>query len=311
VRRGVILLLLPWVLAAATPVPPESLRAEFRAETRLVVLSATAVDRKGRPVRDLRADEVQVFEGGRLQKILHFGQARATRARLLLLVDASGSMEGSTQQARVFATAEQILLTLEPEDEVALAAFDDHDFGVVAFTRDRDAIRRGLRGLTAFGTTALNDALDHAAIDLASHGEGRRAVVVVTDGVDNRSRMQPDEVIAHSRALDVPIYALALVSPVDDPGSSAFLGTRGGASASVTGERVLKRYAELSGGAAFTVSGAQTQREAALRIVEELKHQYRLGYDAPEGPSGFRRIELRTTRKGVRMKTRSGYVPPS
>src|ERR1700746_1215 len=84
----------------------------FSAETRLVVLSATAVDNKGRPVRDLRADELQVFEMGRRQPSLQFGHARATRARVLLLVDASGSMEGGAQETRVRAIVDQIVYAL-------------------------------------------------------------------------------------------------------------------------------------------------------------------------------------------------------
>lgn len=283
---------------------------QFGSETRLVVLSATAVDKNGRPVRDLKANELQIFERGRRQKLIHFGEARVTAARLLLIVDASGSMEGEIRDARMHGAIEQILYALDPQDEVALAGFDHKYWGVVAFTRDRDAIRRGLKELTPFGSTALHDALDKGAHDIASHGEGRRAVLVITDGIDTASQKQPDEVIAHSRALDVPIYAITLVSPLDDPESSSYVGGHQ-APAALAGTTMLKRYAELSGGAAFVVSEPKRLSESARQIVEELKHQYRLGYDPPEGPPGFRSIEVRSTRKGVRVRTRSGYVPPS
>jgi len=78
--------------------------------------------------------------------------------------------------------ARQILDSLSSEDQVAVAGFDSRYWGVVAFTRDREAVRRGLDSITPFGSTALHDALDKAARDIASHGEGRRAVVVLTDG---------------------------------------------------------------------------------------------------------------------------------
>ena len=74
---------------------------------------------------------------------------------------------------------------------------------------------------------------------------------------------------------------------------------------------MLARYAELSGGAAFAVSDFKGLREAATQVVSELKHQYRLGYDPPAGPPRFRRIEVRAVRKGVVVRTRSGYVPQS
>jgi hypothetical protein len=67
----------------------------------------------------------------------------------------------------------------------------------------------------------------------------------------------------------------------------------------------------MSGGAAFGVSDFKALREAAAQIVEELKHQYRLGYDPPDGPPHFRRIEVKATRRGVVVRTRSGYMPPS
>jgi VWFA-related protein len=180
----------------------------------------------------------------------------------------------------------------------------------VAFTRDRETVRKGLESVTPFGSTALHDALDKAARDIASHGEGRRAVVVLTDGVDTSSQRTPDEVIARSRALDVPIYAVSVVSPLDDPASDSFLGKKDAGQAAAATE-MLARYAELSGGTAYRVSNPAALRLAADRIAGELKHQYRLGWDAPSGPSRFRRVVVQSTRKGVTVRTRSGYVPPS
>jgi Ca-activated chloride channel family protein len=180
----------------------------------------------------------------------------------------------------------------------------------VAFTRDRDAVRRGLDSIAPFGSTALHDALDKAARDIASHGEGRRAVVVLTDGVDTSSQKTAEEVIARSRALDVPIYAVSVVSPLDNPDSTSFLG-RKQAGEAATAAQTLARYAELSGGMSFRESDVAGLRIAADRIATELKHQYRLGWDPAEGPSRFRRVVVLATRKGVTVRTRSGYVPPS
>lgn len=282
----------------------------FSARSDLVVLSATAVNGRGRPVRDLRSEEFRIFEDGRPQKLEHFSRSTDVPARILLLVDASGSMntEAKSTSARMAAT--QILASLSPEDEVALAGFDHRYWGIVRFTRDRSAIDQGLDEVAPFGSTALHDALDHAAHDLASHGEGRRAVVVITDGVDTASQSAPDDVILRSRALDVPIYAISVLSPLDDPASSLFTG-RERPSAAVKGLALLERYAQESGGAAFAVSGFPALKAASDQIAEELKHQYRIGYEPLEGGGRFRRIEVRSTRKGVVIRTRSGYVPRS
>jgi Ca-activated chloride channel family protein len=280
----------------------------FSSGTDLVILSASAVDRRGRPVTNLRRDEVRIYEDGRPQKLAHFSQGRAASARLLLLLDASGSMTGELKSASTRMAATQILAALDPEDEAALAAFDHKYWGVVAFTRDRAQVEKAMAEIEPFGATALHDALARAASDLASHGEGRRAVVVLTDGVDTASRLLPDEVLAQSQALDVPIYAVSVVSPLEDPQSERFSG-RERPAAATTGATVLARYAELSGGAAFTVSEFAGLQAAATRIVGELKQQYRLGYDPPPGPPQFRRIDVRSTRKGVTVRTRRGYVP--
>lgn len=297
-------------LLAFLPLAGGAQGLRFSASSALVVLSATAVDKNGRPVRDLKREEWRVFEEGRLQKIEHYALARESKARILLLVDASGSMNGELKSASSKMAALQILSALDKEDETALAGFDHKYWGIVQFTKERQKLLDAFEELQPFGSTALHDALDKAAHDIASHGEGRRAVVVITDGVDTASQKHPDEVAARSRVLDVPIYTVSVVSPLDDPKSEYFTGKERPTGES-KGLPVLRRYAELSGGAAFTVSDFPGLREAAARIVDELKHQYRIGYEPLSGPPRFRRIEVKTTRKGILVRTRSGYTPPS
>lgn len=301
-RASGLLLCLPGAVLAQVP--------RFSARADLVVLSATAVDGRGRPVQDLRPEELRIYEEGRPQRLAHFTDGRFLNARVLLLIDASGSMNGQLRSASVFMAARQLLASLGQEDEVALAGFDSEYWGLVAFTRDKGRVEAAFGQLTPFGSTALHDALDHAAHDVASHGEGRRAVVVITDGVDTASQRTADDVIARSRALDVPLYAVSVLSPLDDPSSRLFAGKHN-PGAAAEGIAVLARYAALSGGAAFSVSDFRALKQAADQIAGELKHQYRLGYDPPAGPSRFRRVEVRTTRRGVVIRTRSGYVPPS
>jgi Ca-activated chloride channel family protein len=302
-------LLLAFALTAlAVSAPGQVLTFSSRSD--LVVFSATATDGKGRPVMDLRREEFRVYEDGRAQPLAQFHPGRGLPARILLLVDASGSMNDEWKVASARRAAGQVLDALGPDDQVALAGFDNRYWGVVAFTRDKEAVRRGLVSVTPFGSTALHDALDRAAHDIATWGEGRRAVVVLTDGVDTASQATPDEVIARSRALDVPIYAVSVVAPVDDPGSEHFLGDRRRGEAAAAAE-TLARYATLSGGAAFRVSNEAGLLAAVTRIATELRHQYRLGWAPPQGPARFRTVVVATTRKGVKLRTRSGYFPPS
>jgi Ca-activated chloride channel family protein len=201
----------------------------------------------------------------------------------------------------------QLLAALAPEDELALVGFDHEYHEWVPRTRDHARILAGFDALAHFGSTALHDALDRAARELTKT-DGRRAIVVLTDGVDTSSRATADQVIERSRALDVPIYAVSVLSPLDDPASERFAG-RERPSLPTAGSAVLARHAALSGGAGFVVSDFGALRSAMQTIAGELKHQYILGYDPPAGPARFRRIEVRTTRKGVVVRTRSGYLP--
>ncbi len=291
----------------ATPVVAQA--PIFASRSELVVLSATAVDGHGRPVTNLKREELRIFEEGRPQPIVHFAGGADVPARILILMDASGSMNGQLKTTSARMAVTQVLAALAPEDQVALAGFDSEYWGIVDWTKDKRRVEEGFTDLKPFGSTALHDALDHAARDLASHGEGRRAVVVITDGIDTASKETPDAVIARSRALDVPIYAVTVVSPLDDPRSEIYVG-KGSITAAAAGGALLERYASLSGGAAFVVSDFAGLKKATDLITLELKHQYRLGYDRPDGPPSFRRVDVQTTRKGILVRTRSGYIPP-
>jgi len=293
---------------ALLPVSTEAQVPTFPSRSELVILSATAVDRHGRPVRDLRPEEISVLEDGRPQQIVHFAHARGLPARVLLLVDASGSMGVQPETTSAWMAAVQLLDALDPDDEVSLAGFEERYREVVPFTRDRSALLAELRSLQPFGSTALHDALGEAARQLVAQGEGRRAVILVSDGIDTASRESPEAVLAQSQALDVPIYALTILSPLDDPGSPLFVG-QGQPLAALAGHALLRRYALLSGGGAFRASDFGALRKAALQIADELRHQYQIGYYPPAGSPRFRRIEVRSQRRGVALRTRSGYYP--
>src|SRR5712691_1224845 len=106
-------------------------RPRFSAGTDVVVLSATALDRHGRPVTNLRPDELRVLEDGRPQRLEHFSGAATVPARTLLLVDESGSMGSARKTTSTTMAVTQLLAGLQPQDEVALAGFDHRYWGIV------------------------------------------------------------------------------------------------------------------------------------------------------------------------------------
>lgn len=282
----------------------------FEARTAMVTVTATAQDKQGRTVRNLRPEEVQVLENGRRQRLTHFSTNEEGVARLLLLVDGSGSMTGD-KPARARLAFLRILDGLRPRDEAALASFDEDYRMHVAFTSDRRRLLEAFDALPHFGTTALFDALAAASGDLAaSGGEGRRAIVALTDGIDNASRRSSADAMADARTAPSPLFALSVLSPLEDPDSGIFVkpGTEG---PGTLGRKGLVAWSEASGGEAFLASDLPGVETAVTQILGQVRHQYRLGYDPPPGPPGFRRIEVRSTRRGVVMRARRGYLARS
>jgi VWFA-related protein len=279
----------------------------FEGGTQMVTLTASAVDGKGRPVLDLRARDVQVLENGKPQKLSHFSQADLAPAKLLVLVDGSGSMTGD-KPARARTAFLRLLAGLTPRDEAAVASFDRDYVLRVPFTTDRKRLLEGYDQIPSFGLTALYDALGRAAQDLGgSEGEGRRAVVAFTDGVDNASGLTPLQAVQTARSLATPVYAISVLSPQEDPSQDLYLMPRPDGMPRF-GRAVLANFADDTGGTVFVASDLPAVETAVTRILNEVRHQYRLGYDPPPGPPGFRRLEVKSTRRGVVMRARKGYL---
>jgi VWFA-related protein len=134
--------------------------ARFSAQASMVLLSATALDKNGRPVTDLKQNEVRILEDGRLQKIEHFAQATDSPLRILFLADASSSMSATLKTTSTRMALVQLLAALGPQDQAALAAFDHKYWGVVQFTTDRKKIEDAYAEIEPYSSTALHDALD-------------------------------------------------------------------------------------------------------------------------------------------------------
>ncbi len=122
------------------------------------------------------------------------------------------------------------------------------------------------------------------------------------DGTVNFVHRLPGFNVSVAALVDGRAVAGIVTSPLS---GETFTATLGG------GAAVLERYAALSGGSSYIVSTFGALKKAADTIALDIRQQYRLGYDAPDGPPGFHRVEVRTTRKGVRIRTRSGYMPQS
>jgi VWFA-related protein len=195
---------------------------------------------------------------------------------------------------------------LEPgRDEAALFAFDSRLREVAPFSVDTRALQGALGEVDPFGATSLNDAIAEAATLVAKRPAQRRAVVVLTDGIDTASKHTPADVSATAAAIDVPVYVIATVLPIDDPASERSSPQLKAAPPPKSG--TIEDLARWTGGALFYSSTAASASAAARAVIEELKHLYLIAFE-PGADAGWHPLEIRTRQKDMVVRARGGYV---
>jgi VWFA-related protein len=280
--------------------------ATFRSSVDVVSVSAVVRDRKGRFVENLKQKDFLVAEGGQPRPILDFHSQADGPVKLALLFDISGSMRVGTKAVDAVQTARVLLSALKPGDEAALFSFDTGLDRVTPFTSDIGSLVASLDRLQQpFGQTSIYDAVSETARVVASQGGGhgripqRSAVVLLTDGVDTRSRLTSQQVAAAASSIDIPVYVVAVMATVDDP--------RAGGTAHDDVAGPLPNLARATGGEMFTASAPAHASVAARQIVDELRHQYLLAFEA-SGGSGWKPVEVRARDRGLIVRARSGYA---
>ena len=284
----------------------QNARPTFRAGVDRVAVTAVVRTPKGRPVTDLAGEEFQLFDSGEPRPIVEV-RSDSTPVRIALLMDFSGSMQIASKREAATDVAHHLLSWLEPGvDEAGLFGFDSTLRELHPLAPAPGDIVNRLQTVSPFGTTSLFDAIAQTGQRLAATGGTRRAVIALTDGLDNASRLSAEEVSALASAIDVPVYIVLIVSPLDRAGSSTLIDAR--LDAMVRGS--LGNLARWTGGEIFVASGPAPTSAAARQIVDELRHQYLIAFEPGQRP-GWHPIEVRATRKNVVVRTRSGYVVPA
>ena len=298
-----ISLLMPVAMAAQDP---PSAAPRFKSSVSVVSVNAVVRDQNGRFVRDLSQGDFVIAEAGKDKKILDFRSESDGPVKLGLLFDASGSMGVGSRTVDAQQAARHLLAALREKDEGAIFSFDTRLDRVREFTADIPSLEGSLGKVnTPFGQTSLYDAIGEAAEVVAAHGRGggklphRAALVVLTDGIDTRSRQTTAQVAAIASSIDVPVYVIAVMSPIDDPQTDET------PSFNVSG---LQDLARSTGGEMFMASAPAHASIAARRIVDELRHQYVLAFEASSG-DGWRQLEVRARNPKHVVRARTGYPP--
>ncbi len=265
----------------------------LRVNTDLVVINTTVLDEQRRFVSGLKPSDFRVLEDGREQKLSTFG-AEDTPFAVAILLDTSGSMEGRLTLAR--AAAIRFLDGLRGEDVASVFRFDTKVERLQEFSSSRDLAPLAF-GLHAGGMTVLNDALLRAANDLAERPEKRRAIIVLSDGGENYSRASSQKALDRALAVGAVIYSVNM----SDEAHRDFVGSM-----------ILRNFATKTGGLYIATPGGQALRDAFAAIVDDLGHQYTLGYQSSNRArdGSWRTIEVRLSRPDLTARTRKGYRAP-
>ena len=276
----------------------------FRSGVDLVTVSATVRDRRGRAVPDLIATDFQVYDRGVARPIADF-RTEAAPVSVAILFDVSGSMDIASRTLAARFAAHHVLSWLEHgRDEAALFAFDSRLHEVAPFTVDTRALQGALGEVDPFGATSLHDAIADTAKRISERANKRRAIVVLTDGIDTASRLTPADVSGIASEIDVPVYVVAVVLPIDNPDANG-RPSNGDDGPGTVG--TIRELAAWTGGELFYASTPSDTSKVARQIVRELRQQYLIAFE-PSAGAGWHPIEIRTTKKNLTVRARGGYV---
>ncbi len=281
----------------------ERLLALHHTETdvvRLVVLPAVVTDRKGRVVEGLGMEDFALSEDYVPQQIEHIYTEKDLPISLAFLLDLSGSMrqQGKLDEAK---QAIQVFIeALQPDDRYGLIGFADEQVTwITDWTADANNFKRRLGVQRGYGKTALYDAVAATPGLVHDSIEGRKAIVLITDGNDNASKLDTFRAVSLARQVSVPIYTVGFSSL-----TSGVL-PRGRTPKNLL---AMARFSEETGGNLFVVHDPSDLKEAVLRIQSELRTQYVVSYRPTRQlwDGTFRRVKLSAGNKRE-VHTRSGY----
>lgn len=270
-------------------------------EVRIVLLPAVVTRNNGKLVRGLQADDFTLSEDTVPQEIRYFSTEASQPISIAFLLDVSGSMRQVGKLDEAKAAIRVFVDALHPGDQFGLICFADEQVAwITEFTSDRENFLRRLDVQRAYGQTALFDAVAAAPELVDSRIRGRKAIVLITDGNDNASRLNTFKATQLARKVNVPMYTIGFASL-----SAGFL-PKGSVEPSL---RILERFSDETGGTLFTVRDPDDLKEAVLTVQHELRFSYVIGYHPDRGhwDGEFRRVKLETNRRRLNVKTRSGY----
>lgn len=300
-RKFLICTLLASLAAGAAALAQETAQETdptFRTDVKVVSILANVLGKDGQLVHDLTKDDFRILKNGRPQEIKYFSRDSGLPLTLGLMVDTSMSQAQVMESERA-ASFRFLDRVLRPNDQVFITQFDMQVKTPQPLTSDRDALRKALAFVDTptkaqlysqvGGGTLLFDAVIDVSRDIMSKRQGRKALIIMSDGGENGSEGSLQDSIDAAHKADTLIFSIL------------FGGTEGRSN--------LQRMSKETGGGYFEVTKKFGIDQVFDAIQDELRSQYNLGYvsDVPVRISEFRKLQLLTTRKGLTVQARDKY----
>lgn len=293
-RKTIALLPLAAIVWGLMSLPAQQSDPVFRTDTRLVVLHASVVDRRGNLVTDLDQSAFTVLEEKQEQPLRIF-RREDIPISLGLVVDNSGSMRDKRKQ--VESAVVSLVKSSTRDDEVFVVNFNDDLYLDVTMTNDVKKMEEGITQIDSRGGTAMRDAIS-ASIDYMREKsrKDKKVLLVVTDGNDNASAITLEKLVQRAQQSEVLVYSIGLLNEEERREAKR-------------AERALEALTRATGGQSYLPGAVADVEEVAKQVAHDIRNQYVLGYsptnEALDG--GFRRIEVKAKGRGLTVRTRTGY----
>jgi len=295
----------PIKLASDPPDPHVKPEEGIKVDVNLTLVNVTVTDPLDRFVTGLEKEHFRVFEDGVEQEILTLS-SEDVPISIGLVFDMSGSMSDKVEKAREAAV--QFMRTANPLDQFFLVSFNDRAELTSGFTSSVDELQNRMMFTASRGRTALLDAIYLGLSQMRGAHNGKRALLLISDGGDNHSRYNENDIKSYLKEADCQLYAIGIFDPID---------VRSRTPEELEGPSLLSEMTEMTGGRVFPVGNLGELPDIAAKIGMELRNQYVLGYKSanPQHNGAWRKIKIKLRPpKGLpplRAYGKTGYYAPS
>ena len=296
-------------LAAEPQAPSGGRPLALETSVEMVLVPVTVTDHYGKTIEGLKAQNFTISDDGVLQRIASFATEDAPSS-VGLVLDTSGSMRDTLGAAKEVIHA--FLTTANSGDEFQLLTVSTEPEAVSGFTTDITALEEDVQSTRSAGFTALIDTVYLSLNRMRRGSHPRRALVVLSDGMDNHSRYSKRELMRVAIEADVQVYSVIFdndASSATVPHRSAMIAKPWDHPQEGQGRDLLEGLAEKTGGLHFRARSGSERKEAATKIGQAIRGQYLIGYQPPHSnqPGKWHRIRVKAGVPNVSVYARSGY----